>query len=99
MIEIDVYKIIKELIAEYPNDTDLGKKVRDLVYGIKKIKQMGFNKRTISKKHILNNVDNIMNYLDADAVFTTDEFSLNVYRLFNQGKSEEEILEYINNNI
>ena len=60
---------------------------------------MGFNKRTISKKHILNNVDNIMNYLDADAVFTTDELSLNVYRLFNQGKSEEEILEYINNNI
>ena len=60
---------------------------------------MGFNKRTISKKHILNNLDNIMNYLDSDAVFTTDEFSLNVYRLFNQGKSEEEILEYINNNI
>lgn len=60
---------------------------------------MGFNKRTISKKHILNNLDNIMKYLDADAVFTTDEFSLNVYRLFNQGKSEEEILEYINNNI
>jgi hypothetical protein len=60
---------------------------------------VGFNKRTISKKHILNNLDNIMNYLDADAVFTTDEFSLNVYRLFNQGKSEEEILEYINNNI
>jgi len=60
---------------------------------------VGFNKRTISKKHILTNVDNIMNYLNADAVFTTDEFSLNVYRMFNQGKSEEEILEYINNNI
>ena len=60
---------------------------------------MGFNKRTISKKHILDNVGNIMNYLDADAVFTTDEFSLNVYRMFNQGKSEEEIVEYINNNI
>ena len=41
MIEIDVFKIIKDLIAEYPNDTDLGKKVRDLVYGIKKIKQHG----------------------------------------------------------
>jgi hypothetical protein len=41
MIEIDVYKIIKELIAQYPNDTELGKKVRDLVYGIKKIKQSG----------------------------------------------------------
>jgi hypothetical protein len=41
MIEIDVYKIIKELIAQYPNDTDLGKKVRDLVHGIKKIKQNG----------------------------------------------------------
>ena len=34
-------KIIKELIAQYPNDTELGKKVRDLVYGIKKIKQSG----------------------------------------------------------
>ena len=41
MVEIDVYKIIKELIAQYPNDTELGKKVRDLVYGIKKIKQNG----------------------------------------------------------
>lgn len=60
---------------------------------------MGFNKRTISKKHILINMDKIMDYLDADAVFTTDEFSLNVYRMFNQGKSEEEIVEYINNNI
>lgn len=41
MIEIDVYKIIKELIAEYPNDADLGKRVRELVYEIKKIKQNG----------------------------------------------------------
>jgi hypothetical protein len=40
-----------------------------------------------------------MEYLDADAVLSTDEFSRDVYRLFNQGKSEEEIIEHINNNI
>jgi cytochrome c-type biogenesis protein CcmH/NrfF len=43
-------------------------------------------------------MDWIMRYLDADAVFTTDEFSREVYNLFNQGKSEEEIIKYINEN-
>jgi len=59
---------------------------------------MGFNKRFLSKKHIIQNIDWIMKYLDADAVFTTDEFSREVYRMFNQGKTEEEIINYINNN-
>jgi len=59
---------------------------------------MGFNKRFLSKKHIIQNLDRIMEYLDVDAVFTTDEFSREVYRLFNQGKSKEEIINYINNN-
>ena len=31
-----------------------------------------------------------MKYLDVDAVYTTDEFSREVYSLFNQGKTEEE---------
>jgi cytochrome c-type biogenesis protein CcmH/NrfF len=39
-----------------------------------------------------------MRYLDVDAVFTTDEFSREVYSLFNQGKTEEEIIKYINEN-
>ena len=43
-------------------------------------------------------MDWIMRYLDVDAVFTTDEFSREVYNLFNQGKSEEEIIKYINEN-
>ena len=59
---------------------------------------MGFNKRFLSKKHIIQNIDWIMKYLVADAVFTTDEFSREVYRMFNQGKTEEEILNYINEN-
>jgi len=59
---------------------------------------MGFNKRVLSKKHIIQNIDWIMKYLDADAVFTKDEFSREVYRMFNQGKTEEEILNYINEN-
>lgn len=57
---------------------------------------MGFNKRILKKEYILNNLDNIMKYLDADAVICTDEFSRNVYRLFNKGKSEEEIINLIN---
>jgi cytochrome c-type biogenesis protein CcmH/NrfF len=36
-----------------------------------------------------------MTYLDADAVISTDEFSHNVYKMFNQGKTKEEIIKYI----
>jgi hypothetical protein len=57
---------------------------------------MGFNKRFLKKENILNNLDNLMTYLDADAVICTDDFSLQVYRLFNQGKSEQEIIKLIN---
>lgn len=59
---------------------------------------MGFNKRVISKEHILKNLHHIMDYLDADAVFTTDEFSRAVYRLFNGGVNQETIINYINQN-
>jgi len=59
---------------------------------------MGFNKRFLKKENILINLKDIMTYLDADAVMSTDEFSRNVYRMFNEGKSEEEILKYINDN-
>jgi len=31
-------------------------------------------------------------------VLCTDEFSRNVYRMFNEGKNEEEIINYINKN-
>ena len=57
---------------------------------------MGFNKRILKQEHILTHLDNIMKYLDADAVICADEFSRNVYRLFNEGKSEEEIINLIN---
>ncbi len=59
---------------------------------------MGFNKRFINKEHILKNLHHIMEYLNADAVFTTDEFSRAVYRLFNSGESKETIIKYINQN-
>ena len=57
---------------------------------------MGFNKRILKKEHILIHLENIMKYLDADAVICTDEFSRDVYRLFNQGKTEQEIINHIN---
>jgi arginine deiminase len=59
---------------------------------------MGFNKRFLKKENILIHLNDIMTYLDADAVMTTDEFSRNVYRMFSEGKNKEEIIEYINNN-
>ncbi len=55
----------------------------------------GFNKRIFSKEGILKNLDNIMRYLDSDAAYLTDDFSLTIYRMFNEGKTEEEILEKI----
>jgi cytochrome c-type biogenesis protein CcmH/NrfF len=36
-----------------------------------------------------------MNYLDADAVMCTDDFSRDVYRMYNQGKPKEQIIQYI----
>ena len=59
---------------------------------------MGFNKRFLKKENIIIHLNDIMTYLDADAVMTTDEFSRNVYRMFSEGKNKEEIIEYINNN-
>ena len=56
---------------------------------------MGFNKRVLKKEGILLNLENIMDYLDADAVYLTDEFSRDVYRMFNSGKSKEEIINKI----
>ncbi len=56
---------------------------------------MGFNKRFLKKDGILLNIENIMDYLDADAVYLTDEFSRDVYRMFNSGKTKEEIINFI----
>lgn len=60
-----------------------------------KIVIMGFNKRFLKKEGILVNLENIMDYLDADAVYLTDEFSRDVYRMFNSGKTKEEIINFI----
>ena len=59
---------------------------------------MGFNKRFLKKENILIHLKDIMNYLDADAVMCTDEFSRNVYRMYSDGKNKEEIIKYINEN-
>ena len=59
---------------------------------------MGFNKRVLKKENILRNLNNIMTYLDADAIICTDEFSRNVYRVFNEGQTKEEVIKYINEN-
>jgi hypothetical protein len=59
---------------------------------------MGFNKRIFTKEHILKNVNKIDVYLNVDAAFLRDEFSREVYRLFNEGKTKEELIKYINEN-
>ena len=57
---------------------------------------MGFNKRVLKKENILNNLENLMKYLSADAIICTDDFSRKVYRLFREGFTEEEIINLIN---
>ncbi len=60
---------------------------------------MGFNKRLLKKENIINNINNLSNYLSKpDAIITTDEFSREVYRMFSNNVSEEEIINYIKNN-
>jgi hypothetical protein len=59
---------------------------------------MGFNKRFFKKENIVLNIENIMEYLDVDAAYLTDNFSHEVYKMFNEGKSKEEIVKYINKN-
>lgn len=53
---------------------------------------MGFNKRILKKENILRNLENIMNYLNADAIICTDDFSRKVYRLYSEGLPKEDIL-------
>ena len=43
-------------------------------------------------------MDNIEKYLSVDAAFLMDGFSREVYRLFNEGKTKEELIKYINEN-
>ena len=56
----------------------------------------GFNKRILSKKNILLNLDNLETVLNSDCFYISDEFSMIVYRMYVEGKSNEEILEVIN---
>jgi hypothetical protein len=57
---------------------------------------MGFNKRILKKENILTNLPNLLNYLNADAIICTDDFSRKVYRMYNEGFSKEEIINVIN---
>ena len=60
---------------------------------------MSFNKRFLTKENIINNIDNIMIYLGKpDAVFVNDSFSEDVYRMFSDGVTEEDLKVYIDYN-
>jgi len=60
---------------------------------------MSFNKRMLKKENIINNVNNIMTYLGKpDAVIVNDSFSDDVYRMFNEGVTEEDLKQYIEEN-
>ena len=54
-MEIKVSKIIRDLVKEYPNDYDLGGKVRQLILRLEKISnesKKNKNKNNISSKEI-----------------------------------------------
>ncbi len=57
---------------------------------------MGFNKRFLKKENILINLENLMNYLSADAIICTDDFSRKIYRMYTEGFTKEEIINIIN---
>lgn len=57
---------------------------------------MGFSKRFLKKENILNNLENLMKYLDADAIICTDDFSRKIYRMYSEGFTKEEIINIIN---
>jgi hypothetical protein len=59
---------------------------------------MGFSKRILKKDNIINNIDNIERYLSADAIITSDDFSREVYKMYCDGRTEDEIIKYINKN-
>jgi hypothetical protein len=59
---------------------------------------MGFSKRILKKDNIINNLDNLSRYLSADAIIVSDDFSNEVFKMYCDGKTEEEIINYINKN-
>ena len=59
---------------------------------------MSFNKRIIKKSNIIRNIDNLEIYFNADSLIISDEFSMDVLNLYNQGKPIEEIKQYIKKN-
>jgi hypothetical protein len=57
---------------------------------------MSFNKRILEKENILIHLNDIMTYLNADAIICTDDFSRKVYRMYTEGFTKEEIINVIN---
>jgi len=57
---------------------------------------MGFNKRILKKENIILHLNDLMSYLNADAIICTDDFSHKVYRMYAEGFPKEEIINVIN---
>jgi hypothetical protein len=57
---------------------------------------MGFNKRFLKKENIILHLNDLISYLNADAIICTDDFSRKVYRMYVEGFSKEEIINVIN---
>lgn len=59
---------------------------------------MSFNKRYLSESGIRDNINDLSSYIgNPDAIITTDDFSREVYRMFSEDVSDEEIIKYIKN--
>lgn len=57
---------------------------------------MGFTKRFLKKENILVNLHNIENYFNADAIICTDDFSVQIFKMYEKGEKKENIIKYIN---
>ena len=59
---------------------------------------MSFNKRYLSELGIRANINDLSSYLGKpDAIITTDDFSIQVYHMFSEGVSDDEIINFIEN--
>lgn len=59
---------------------------------------MSFNKRYLNEAGIRANINYLSSYLgNPDAIIITDDFSSQVYHMFSEGVSDEEIINYIEN--
>lgn len=56
---------------------------------------MGFNKRFLDKEGIMINIDELDRYFKSDAFIFMDDFSYKVFNFYGNGKTKNEVINFI----